>query len=105
MSISIEHFDDPGLWIPPITDPLGRHWHQPDRERILIDETHAVMFESDLRMLKEYSTSRPSGVYTGKMWKALDDNQWWLAWYGLPSSETTIWTHFRKILILKPQTQ
>src|ERR1043165_9759166 len=87
--------------IPPITHPLGEHWRQPDRSRILIDETHAVMDQATFDDLSEYSTSFPSGVYEGKMWKqnltvyrtlrspdvdpcAFPD--WRLVWYGYADS-------------------
>ena len=60
--------------IPQMTDPLGRHWKQPNRDSILIDETHAVMGQRTFDELMTYSSTIPSGVYPGKMWKAtLDD--------------------------------
>jgi hypothetical protein len=79
--------------IPPITDPLGASWKQPKRENILIDGTHAVMSVGDFNSLLEYSSSIPSGVYPGKMWRRNDgllDRQylangrvpvWLLCWY------------------------
>lgn len=54
--------------IPLITDPLGRGWIQPERDRIEIDKTHALMELKDLRNLYDYSRSNPSAVYEGKMW-------------------------------------
>lgn len=78
--------------IPPITDPLGRQWRQPARSSILIDDTHAVMTVTTFAELAEYSASRPSGVYPGKMWKRHEglfdprckpeDRRWLLYWYG-----------------------
>lgn len=69
--------------IPPITDPLGRHWKQPARNAIVIDDTHALMDGRTFDALADYSRSFPSGVYPGKMWKAiLHDGSAWLRWYG-----------------------
>ena len=51
-----------------MTDPMGRHWRQPPRERILIDDTHALMDLATFEQLSEYSCTIPTGVYPGKMW-------------------------------------
>lgn len=40
------------------------------------------MPESAFKELPEYSSTMPTGVYAGKMWKALNDGQWYLRWYG-----------------------
>ena len=45
--------------IPPITDPLGKHWQQPHRRFIELDNTHALMSEQTFKGLKKYSTSIP----------------------------------------------
>lgn len=68
--------------IPSITNPLGAHWKQPLATSILLDDTHAVMDARAFDQLYEYSTSCPSGVYEGKMWKAMHRGQWVLRWYG-----------------------
>lgn len=78
--------------IPPITDPLGSVWKQPAPDVILLDDTHAVMRSRTFNELHEYSASRPSGVYAGKMWRRHDglfdpkckpeDRRWLLCWYG-----------------------
>ena len=57
---------------PPITHPMGSGWRQPDPSRMAFDETHVVLFERDFFELHEYSTSLPSGVYGGKMWRRHD---------------------------------
>lgn len=74
--------------IPPITDPMGRYWQQPRRDRLLIDDTHAVCSLEDFSVLMEYSSTIPSGKYSGKMWKARRDlglasgrDGWLLCWY------------------------
>jgi hypothetical protein len=70
--------------VPPITEPMGRHWIQPDRSRVLVDETHAVTDQQAFDMLPEYSSTTPSGVYPGKMWKRQDNTgAWWLRWFGI----------------------
>lgn len=78
--------------IPPITDPMGRHWEQPDRRSIEIDEKYALMSRREFDSLAEYSATFPTGVYVGKMWKRHDgvhdpncspkDRRWLLVWYG-----------------------
>jgi hypothetical protein len=55
--------------IPPITNPLGKHWNQPLRTWIEIDDTHAMMPREAFDQLLDYTQSQPSGVYPGKMWK------------------------------------
>lgn len=59
----------PAHVIPPITDPMGKHWEQPDRFEIEIDDTHALMSRETFENLHNYAHSQPSGVYPGKMWK------------------------------------
>lgn len=85
--------------IPPMTDPLGKHWEQPPRSDILVDDTHAVMSPSTLRRLYEYSSSIPSGVYNGKMWSSCPGGIWWLNWWGPGPEPNTCWHHGRKILL------
>lgn len=70
--------------IPEMTDPMGKHWSQPDRNGIDIDDTHALMSESQIAELKDYSRSIPTGAYEGKMWKFKDslNGKWSLCWYG-----------------------
>lgn len=72
--------------IPPITHPLGRHWQQPDLSEIEVDEVSALMDKNSFEQLHEYSTSYPSGVYDGKMWRAQTTAGWKLRWYG-PASD------------------
>lgn len=96
--------------IPPITDPLGAHWQQPSPADILIDDTHAVMTEAVFKRLLEYSTTRPGGVYPGKMWRRHDgvyDRRpnapapvWLLCWFGIvPGNDKVCSNNYRKILI------
>ncbi len=85
--------------IPPITEPMGKHWRQPAVEEILLDDTHAVMTEKTLEQLGEYSTSKPSGVYPGKMWRARQRGKWWLCWYGFGETADFCSNNYREILI------
>lgn len=72
--------------IPPITDPMGRHWQQPDPARIAFTKDCAIMSQSSFRQLAEYSTTIPTGRYVGKMWKAErrvadGKTEWLLCWF------------------------
>ena len=97
--------------IPPITDPLGKHWRQPDMSQVLIDDDSAIMSKAVFDELAEYSTSMPSGVYPGKCWKreeyimdkgrvVLRTGKWWLCWYGLHEDPKFVSNNFRKILFV-----
>lgn len=93
--------------IPPMTDPLGKHWKQPKTEDILIDDTHAVMGLDAFDALENYSHSQPSGVYPGKMWRGWGSDEngifWWLRWYGFSEmGEGFCSNNQRRILILRP---
>lgn len=95
--------------IPPITDPLGKYWDQPDTSKILVDDTHAVMSQATFEQLAEYSTTNPSGVYHGKMWRRHDgayDRRpnapppvWLLMWYGVDPDPAFVKNCHRKIII------
>jgi hypothetical protein len=99
--------------IPPIVDPLGGGWGQPERENILVDDTHAVMSEADFERLAEYSCSIPSGVYPGKMWRRhngafdhrfLSDGGfpvWLLCWYAEDDEPDMCAIHNRIVLLVK----
>lgn len=98
--------------IPPMTDPLGRHWDQPDRAQITIDADYALMSRETFDALPEYSASKPTGCYPGKMWKRHDGAhdyafiarggkpEWLLCWYG-ESEKGPGWcsNNWRKIIL------
>ena len=87
--------------IPAMTHPHGQSWRQPSRQDILVDKTHALMSWADFEKLHDYSTSLPSGVYEGKMWRCEAVEGWYLCWYG-PSTMRDRWVNnFRKILIVE----
>ncbi len=69
--------------IPPMTDPLGKYWDQPDTSRMLINSKYAVMTEKEFTELKDYSNSQPTGVYPGKCWKATYNGWTKLCWFGI----------------------
>lgn len=88
--------------IPPITDPMGAYWNQPSRDDILVDEQYAVMTMPTFTALLEYSTSLPSGVYDGKMWRRTDRESCvnWLAWYGPSDKPGMCSISHREILLV-----
>jgi hypothetical protein len=87
--------------IPPITDPLGSHWVQPAPDDILVSDDTAVMSQPAFAGLREYSSTIPSGVYPGKMWKAQLEDGWYLRWYGIvPGREDLCSNNQRKISIM-----
>ena len=97
-------------FIPFITHPLGKHWDQPDPERILLDDKHALMDERTFNALPEYSSTIPTGVYEGKMWKRHDgvldprcrpeQHKWMLGWFGPSTVPDNCSINFREILIV-----
>lgn len=87
--------------IPDMTHPYGKHWKQPKRDDILITEKEAKMSEEDFKKLADYSHSQPTGAYEGKMWKtSAAEGGYYLAWFGVGKTESTVSTNFRKITIL-----
>lgn len=85
--------------IPKMTDPLGKHWDQPDLSLIAVDKTHAVMEKGAFNELLEYSRSQPSGVYIGKMWKRKAKDGWTLCWYGPDDDPGFCSRNYREIII------
>ena len=86
--------------IPPITEPLGKHWQQPHRRFIELDDTHALMSEQTFKGLKEYSTSIPTGRYEGKMWKGFIKGEWYLVWLAPDTNHNLLRIEKRTILIV-----
>lgn len=96
--------------IPPITEPMGRSWRQPDMTQVEITSEHARLTKAQFDALPEYSTSYPSGVYPGKCWKAqkAEDlgggrwrwtDTWLLRWFGECEDPTKCSNHQREIII------
>jgi hypothetical protein len=87
--------------IPPITDQLGKHWKQPDRYSVLIDDDVAMMSQASFDQLIEYSTSIPSGVYDVKIWKRrVTRSKWLLCWYGPAPNPNQCSINTREIVIV-----
>jgi len=90
--------------IPPITDPMGKHWSQPSLEEILIDDNHALMTPSTFSRLSEYNTTNPSGVYPGKMWKrktSSPNQRFYLMWYDACDDPKMCAILHRRILLVE----
>lgn len=97
--------------IPPMTEPLGRHWQQPDPDAILVDEHHAVMTRESFEQLLEYTGTIPTGAYAGKMWRrhqvdidarrgGVFSSLWLLCWYSDdPEHAGYCRINYREILI------
>lgn len=87
--------------IPPMTDPDGENWPQPQADNILIDDHHALMTQSDFNQLVDYSHSVPSGVYPGKMWKTTaQGGRQFLWWFGEHPGRDDICTNNRREILI-----
>jgi len=87
--------------IPPMTDPRGKYWDQPSRDDIAVNGTHAVMSRSALERLPDYSRSKPSGVYPGKMWKAITrTGDAYLCWYGIVEGRDDVCSNNNRLILL-----
>lgn len=69
--------------IPEIGYKPGNGWEQPETANIKVTDNFATLLQEDFDKLKEYSTSTPTGAYSGKMWKANErgTDNWLLCWY------------------------
>lgn len=66
--------------IPEIAAGYGRGWSQPDRSEITVEHVNATMPAETFDKLADYSFSRPTGLYPGKMWKEQHGRKWLLRW-------------------------
>ena len=87
--------------VPPVTDPLGKYWPQPDPNNFAFDDANVLMTRKDFDRLLHYQTSNPSGVYEGKIWRRGP----WLVWYGPSEYPDKCRTYFRKIIIADEPTE
>jgi hypothetical protein len=97
--------------IPPLVGYKYTSWKQPARDGIVIDPVYAIMSKSDFHGLMEYSTTIPSGVVVGKMWRrhngAFDQGFiarggkpiWLLCWYDV-SERGIDWCTIKTRIIL-----
>jgi len=86
--------------IPKMSHPLSSAWDQPNPDYFLIDDTHVIMSERDFKWLRDYSSSQPSGVYDGKMWKSQWNGVWSLKWFGPSDKPGFCSTSCREIIVL-----
>jgi hypothetical protein len=79
---------------------------QPSREDIRIDGDTAYMKQETLNKLKEYSSSYPTGVYPGKMWKRRfmteKDAGWLLCWYGVSDRGPEYCSNEHRTVVIEP---
>lgn len=88
--------------IPPIIDPYGEKWEQPDPSQIVIDADVAIMTGETFRELQTLNFTFPSSGYPGKMWKHYFKNNWYLAWFGYSEKGNDFCSNnFRKISIIE----
>lgn len=92
--------------IPPMTDPLGKYWDQPDMTKILINDHYALMNRKSFEELLDYSNSQPTGVYTGKCFKKffIDPSPpgegWYLCWFEDHATNPNVCANrYRKIIL------
>jgi len=86
--------------IPNMVHPLSKHWDQPSRKDIAIDDMYALMGRESFQQLKRYSTSIPTGIYEGKMWKARIGGKWFLRWFGIENKEGLLPLLIREIIVV-----
>lgn len=68
--------------IPEADSEWVAYWQAPHRNEIEFRGDAAVMDKAAFDKLLNYSSSLPTGVWIGKLWKArLDDGRWYLRWY------------------------
>lgn len=86
--------------IPPMTDLKGAYWKQPERSEISVSSNFAKMKKSSWQKLPQYNSTRPTGVYDGKMWaRELVDGTRFLCWFGPDEDPKQARIHSRKVLL------
>ncbi len=87
--------------IPEMTHPLSKHWEQPELKEIRLLFGNAYMDQAAFNKLHEYSSSQPSGVYEGKMWRSkLHNGKWLLRWYGFSEKPDCCSNNSREIILV-----
>lgn len=87
-------------FIPPMTDPLGKHWMQPHHNQITLRNGFAIMNKYSFDLLKTYDWLYPTGVYGGKMWKRqVSSIEWKLCWFDKEFEDGTFSIEYRIIKI------
>lgn len=105
--------------IPPMVNPLGRHWSQPKVSEIkVLNDKECEMSQKAFNELSDYTASQPSGVYAGKMWKAQkmkegtplrgrtllaqlepEELEWHLCWFSYHGDPNVCTNNQRRIII------
>lgn len=86
--------------IPPMVDPRGAFWVQPSPSEFAIGEC-AITTLPTFKKLNEYSSTVPTGVYPGKMWKRRERGDvWYLCWYAESESEGYCDIRRKRLLVL-----
>lgn len=67
--------------IPEMDHPLASAWKQPKADKITLCGKWAIMHQATFNQLADYSNSRPSAVYVGKMWTSEFNGKWFLLWW------------------------
>jgi hypothetical protein len=57
------------ITIPPMVHPLSKAWEQPEHSEIKFAFGCAWVSEKTFKEFKNYSHSRPTAIYAGKMWR------------------------------------
>lgn len=85
--------------VPAIELDLGRNWPQPTRNALYfhmapeneknpgLKPKAVYMTKQTMEELREYSSSTPTGVYPGKMWRGHWDDTWYLLWFSEAKSD------------------
>lgn len=99
--------------VPAIELDLGRNWPQPTRDSLnfhMAPENEknpglkpkaVYMTKRTMEELQEYSSTTPTGVYPGKMWRGHWDDTWYLLWFSEVKSDPNMCqVHSCPILLL-----
>jgi len=89
--------------IPPMDHELSQYWDQPALTEIEVDDTHALMSEAAFEQLYEYSASRPTGAYEGKMWKGRSGEVWYLQWFGKSTIGPGYVSNNHRVILVVPR--
>lgn len=85
--------------VPAMSSPLGAYWEQPSRNGMVFTKRTVTMSQADKDALATYNRSTPSGIYSGKMWKVVDQHGVeHLYWYAA-NDEHSCSMHSRQILV------
>ncbi|KKL82142.1 hypothetical protein LCGC14_1987740 [marine sediment metagenome] len=92
--------------LPQMTHPLSRGWSQPPADQMAVYDDIAIMDQSTLALLPEYSTTIPTGAYEGKMWRrANGPDNWLLCWYGPSEKPDMVSINRRPIRLIRDEKE